>query len=90
MGIPTVAPNSPGRTASFLSWTSMDRLEGIDVSIGLIEISVVVIVIAVIDIELAQVLIDLSRSFPNAIWASYQLLIESWRKFQTFESGLSS
>src|SRR5215211_3867198 len=60
--IPAMAPDSLSTqraAASFFALSRMHRLEGIDVTIGLIEITITIIVITITGVERAQVLIDL-------------------------------
>jgi hypothetical protein len=68
----------------------MHRLEGVDVAVRLIEVAILVVVVAVPDVELGQISVNLRGVLPAAICAAYQPSIESWRKFHTWESGLSS
>ncbi len=64
VSIPAVAPDGIGAlsaAAGLFAFTGMDRLEVIDVAIGLVEVAVAVVVVAVPDIERRQVGVDLGQ-----------------------------
>src|SRR5450759_3732043 len=64
VGVPAVAPDGrgpEGPAAGLLALAGVDRLEGVDVAVRLVEVAVAVVVVAVRLVELAQVRVDLGR-----------------------------
>ena len=69
--------------AGLLALTGVDRLEVVDVAVGLVEVAVAVVVVAVDLVELREVGLDLRRrSCPAAFWSSYQAVAVSSTKGQ--------
>ena len=66
-----------GAAAGLLALTGVDRLEVVDVAVGLVEVAVAVVVVAVDLVELREVGLDLGVVLPAATWASYQAVAVS-------------
>ena len=61
--VPAVAPDggvAEHATAGLVALASVERLEGVDVAVRLVEVAIGVVVVAVPDVEAAQVRVDLS------------------------------
>ena len=70
VGVPAVRPDGVvalGAAAGLLALTGVDRLEVVDVAVGLVEVAVAVVVVAVDLVELREVGLDLGVVLPGGL-----------------------
>ena len=63
--VPAVRPDRVGGGAGLLALAGVDRLEVVDVAVGLVEVAVAVVVVAVPHVELGEVLASISAVLPS-------------------------